>query len=134
MASVSTADVDAAARSISSVADNELSPRDRALRAAAQSIAEQVLQEPDVASLTQASKSKSANEENTSGQAAASASDGSLPGSSAPSEPVDDGAAPSSASGSTEGQQDADPAFTSFMTTSRAKLDEIDGLLSKEGN
>lgn len=134
MASVSTADVDAAAKSISSVADSELSPRDRALRAAARSIAEQVLQEPDVASLTQASKSKPANGENTSGQAAASASDGSLPGSSAPSEPVDDGAAPSPASGSTEGQQDADSAFTSFMTTSRAKLDEIDGLLSKEGN
>jgi chemotaxis protein MotC len=135
MASVSTADVDAAAKSISRVADSELSPRDRALRAAAQAIAEQVLQEPDVASLTQASKSKPPNEEKTSEQAAASAGDGFPPApQAAPSEPVDDGAAASPVSGSTEGQQDADPAFTSFMTTSRAKLDEIDGLLSKEGN
>jgi chemotaxis protein MotC len=30
------------------------------------------------------------------------------------------------------GQQDADPSFSSFVTSSRSKLDEIDGLLNKE--
>ena len=135
MALVSTSDVDAAAKRISSVPDRELSPRDRALRAAAQSIAEQVLQPPDLASLTQASKSKPPNEEKASEQAPASAGGEVLPAQEvAPAAPVDNRAAASPVSGSTGGQQDADPAFTSFMTTSRAKLDEIDALLGKEGN
>ncbi|APO66424.1 chemotaxis protein MotC [Rhizobium gallicum] len=133
MALVSTPDVGAAAKSIKSVADSELSPRDRALRAAAKSIAEQVLQPPDPASLTQASDSKPANEEITSEQAAVSTADGSQPAEiAAPSRPADDGVAPALMPDGAG--QEADPSFKSFVTTSRSKLDEIDGLLSQESN
>ena len=32
------------------------------------------------------------------------------------------------------GQIEPDPAFSSFVTSSRSQLDEIDGLLNKESN
>jgi chemotaxis protein MotC len=35
---------------------------------------------------------------------------------------------------STGQSQDTDPSFNAFVTTSRSKLDEIDGLLAQEGN
>ncbi len=96
MALVSTPDVGAGRK------EHQQRCRQRALaRATARyalrrkSIAEQVLQPPDPASLTQASNSKPANEEITSEQAAISSSDGSEHAEiAAPSKPADDGAAP----------------------------------------
>jgi chemotaxis protein MotC len=133
MASIPTDEINAAARNISGISDKELSPRDQALRAVARSVAEQVLSAPDPASLTQGTDSNSTNEEITSEQAAAPTADqpGAAPG--ATPQPVRGDAAVKPASGA-GGQQDADSSFNSFVTTSRSKLDEIDGLLTKESN
>jgi chemotaxis protein MotC len=134
MASIPTDEINAAARNISGISDEELSPRDQALRAAARSVAEQVLSAPDPASLTQGTDSNSTNEEITSEQAAA-APTADQPGAAlgATPRPVIGDAAVKPASGA-GGQQDADSSFNSFVTTSRSKLDEIDGLLTKESN
>ena len=133
MASVSTADVGEAAERISNVAESGLSPKDKALREAARSIAEQVLTPPDPASLRQASSSTSSNEDIASEQAAVSPDDGSHSPTAPASEPVDDGAARPLAGGD-QGQQEADPTYKSFMAASRSKLDDIDKLLSQESN
>ncbi|WP_431321415.1 chemotaxis protein MotC [Rhizobium sp. YTU87027] len=133
MAAISTDKIDTAAKNITSIPDQELSPRDQALRVAAKAIAEQVLRPPDPASLTQATTPKSYNQEITSEQAAASpeAEQGEIPNP-APGPVVGDAAAaPPSNVG---GQQDADPSFSAFVTSSRSQLDEIDGLLNKESN
>jgi chemotaxis protein MotC len=93
-----------------------------------------VLSAPDPASLTQGTDSNSTNEEITSEQAAA-APTADQPGAAlgATPRPVIGDAAVKPASGA-GGQQDADSSFNSFVTTSRSKLDEIDGLLTKESN
>ncbi len=129
MAAIPTDKIDTAAKDISTIPDTDLSPRDKALRAAARAVAEQVLTPPDPASLTQAAAPKSSGQEMTSEQAAA---DPQAPAEAAPEPVVGDTA---SASGATAGgTQDADPSFSSFVTSSRSKLDEIDGLLNKESN
>jgi chemotaxis protein MotC len=133
MAAIPTDKIDTAARDIATISDNELSPRDQVLRAAARSVAEQVLRQPDAASLTQGSPNTPDGQEISSEQPAAGRS-------------VEEGAAPSAAPGPVigkpasvpgsdgGGQQNADPAFSSFVTSSRSQLDEIDGLLNKESN
>ncbi|WP_454848203.1 chemotaxis protein MotC [Rhizobium binxianense] len=127
MASLPTDDVDRAAKEVSGVAGSQLSPQDQRLQAAAQAIAEQILRAPDPASLAQGSDPNTANQEITSEQAASMTGPEAAPGASAA--PVAEG----SASPATGGQE-ADPSFNSFVTTSRSKLDEIDGLLAQEGN
>jgi chemotaxis protein MotC len=133
MAAIPTDKIDTAAKNISTISDKELSPRDQALRAAAKAVAEQVLRAPDPASLTQASTPKSNDQEITSEPAAATqaAERGDAPDASPG--PVVGDAAPMPVSGA-GGQQDADPSFSSFVTSSRSQLDEIDGLLNKESN
>jgi chemotaxis protein MotC len=69
MAAIPTDKINAAAKNIDTIADSDLSPRDKALRAAAKSVAEQVLRAPDPASLTQGSSPKSNDQEMTSEQA-----------------------------------------------------------------
>ncbi|QFY59082.1 chemotaxis protein [Rhizobium grahamii] len=129
MAAIPTDKIDIAAKDISTIPDTDLSPRDKALRAAARAVAEQVLTPPDPASLTQATAPKSSGQEMTSEQAA---TDPQAPSEAAPEPVVGEKA---SAGGTTaEGPQDADPSFSSFVTSSRSKLDEIDGLLNKESN
>ncbi|WP_028749870.1 chemotaxis protein MotC [Rhizobium mesoamericanum] len=132
MAAISTDKTGTAARNISSIPDQELSPRDQALRAAAKAIAEQVLRPPDPASLTQATAPKSYGQEITSEQAAGSpeAEQGEIPNP-AP-DPVGDAAAPPPSN--VGGQQGADPSFSAYVTSSRSQLDAIDGLLNKESN
>lgn len=127
MASLPTDDVDQAAKEVSGVAGDQLSPQDRRLQAAAQAIAEQILRAPDPASLTQGSDPNTANQEITSEQAASTTRPEAAPGASAT--PVAEGSAIPAAGG-----QEVDPSFNSFVTTSRSKLDEIDGLLAEEGN
>ncbi|MBB3964636.1 chemotaxis protein MotC [Rhizobium metallidurans] len=124
MASIPTDKIDTAARNISNIADKALSPRDQILRAAARSVAEQVLRQPDAASLTQGSANTPNGQEASSEQAAG--------GGSAAEGAVAD-AVPAIGSQSAD-PQNADPAFSSFVTSSRSQLDEIDGLLNKESN
>jgi chemotaxis protein MotC len=128
MANVPTDDIDQAAKYIANISGASLSPQDQALQAAARSVAEQILRAPDPASLTQGSTPNNPNQEITSEQAAAAtaAQPEGAPG--AAPEPVVEGAASAGSGG-----QDADPSFTSFVTTNRSKLDEIDGLLAQEG-
>ena len=124
MASIPTDKIDTAARNISNIADKALSPRDQILRAAARSVAEQVLRQPDAASLTQGSANTPNGQEASSEQAAGGgpAAEGAVPD-----------AVPAIGSQSAD-PQNADPAFSSFVTSSRSQLDEIDGLLNKESN
>lgn len=126
MAGLPTDDVDQAAKNVSGIDGNVLSPRDKALQDAARSVAEQILRAPDPASLTQASNPNTGSQEITSEQAAATAMQSDAPG--ALPEPAPGGVA------STGEGRDADPSFNSFVTTNRSKLDEIDGLLAQEGN
>jgi chemotaxis protein MotC len=133
MAAIPTDRINAAAKDIETISDSDLSLRDKALRAAAKSVAEQVLRAPDPASLTQGSTLKSHDQEITSEKVdvpkvveAGSAHDA-APG------PVAAEAASLPISGASR-QKDADPSFSSFVTSSRSQLDEIDGLLSKESN
>jgi chemotaxis protein MotC len=131
MAGIPTDKIDSAAKSISTIPDADLSPRDKALRAAAKAVADQVLREPDSASLTQASTPKSSDQEITSEQAAANnaAEEGMVPNTTPEPAVGAEAQVPVADAG---GQQDADPSFSSFVTSSRSKLDEIDGLLNKE--
>jgi chemotaxis protein MotC len=124
MAAIPTDKIDTAARDISTIADKALSPRDQILRAAARSVAEQVLRQPDAASLTQGSANTSDGQEASSEQAAGggSAGEGAVPD------------AASAAGSQSVDLQNTDPAFSSFVTSSRSQLDEIDGLLNKESN
>ncbi|MBX5140000.1 chemotaxis protein [Rhizobium lentis] len=126
MAGLPTEDIDQAAKNVSGIDGETLSPRDQALQAAARSVAEQILRAPDPASLTQASNPNTSHQEITSEKAAAIATQPGTPG--APPEPVPGGVA------STGQSQDTDSSFNAFVTTSRSKLDEIDGLLAQEGN
>ncbi|ABC89491.1 chemotaxis motility protein [Rhizobium etli CFN 42] len=126
MAGLPTDDIDQAAKNVSGIDGEALSPRDQALQAAARSVAEQILRAPDPASLTQASNPNTSHQEITSEKAAAIATQPGTPG--APPEPVPGGVA------STGQSQDTDSSFNAFVTTSRSKLDEIDGLLAQEGN
>ncbi|TCL75636.1 chemotaxis protein MotC [Rhizobium sp. BK251] len=129
VASVPTSNVGAAMKDISDVSESELSPRDRALRAAAKAVAEAVLRAPDPKSLTQGSTSIPANEEK--------ASETQIPDIAAAPAVNDAGGgetAPRAEHGSTQEGQEADNSFSSFVTTSRSKLDEIDGLLEQESN
>jgi chemotaxis protein MotC len=133
MAAIPTDKIDAAARDIATISDKELSPRDQVLRAAARSVAEQVLRQPDPASLTQGSANKSDGQEISSEQPAAGSAVGEGAASNAAPGPVvgETASAPGPDGG---GQNNADPAFSSFVTSSRSQLDEIDGLLNKESN
>ncbi|KQV68467.1 chemotaxis protein [Rhizobium sp. Root1220] len=133
MASIPTDKIDTAAKNIGTISDKELSPRDQALRAAAKVVAEQILRAPDPASLAQASTPNSNGQEMTSEHADASpTAEQEAEGNPASPAVVGNAAAlPSSDKG---GQHDGDPSFSSFVTSSRSQLDEIDGLLNKEGN
>ncbi|PDT18375.1 chemotaxis protein [Rhizobium sp. J15] len=126
MAGLPTDDIDRAAKNVSGIDGNALSPRDQALQEAARSVAEQILRAPDPASLTQASAPNNDHQEITSEKAAAMAPQPGAPG--ARPEPVPGGVA------STGQSQDTDPSFNAFVTTSRSRLDEIDSLLAQEGN
>jgi chemotaxis protein MotC len=126
MAGLPTEDIDRAAKNVSGIDGNTLSPRDQALQEAARSVAEQILRAPDPASLTQASNPNTDHQEITSEKAVAIATQSEAPG--ALPEPVPGGVA------STGQSQDTDPSFNAFVTTNRSKLDEIDGLLAQEGN
>jgi chemotaxis protein MotC len=128
MANVPTDDIDQAAKYIANISGASLSPQDQALQAAARSVAEQILRAPDPASLTQGSTPNGTNQEITSEQAAAATAAQPEGAHSVSPEPVVEGEASAGTGG-----QDVDPSFTSFVTTNRSKLDEIDGLLAQEG-
>lgn len=124
VADISSGSVEAAMQAIIDIPDEKLSPSDRALRTAAQAVAEEVLRLPVMESPTQADSttpdvviSETASDDPTAMTA----------GERAAAVPV--AATPA---GTKEGATDSDPAFQSFVDTGRSKLEEIDKLLNEE--
>ena len=131
VANISTPDVGVAVRNINQIPEGELNPQDRALRDAAKAVAEEVLRAPDPKSLTQATPSNVSTEDNTEHDVAAAAK---APGDKSPgSASVEPGAAVAVATQGGGGQEAA-ASFNTFVTTSRSKLDAIDGLLKQESH
>jgi chemotaxis protein MotC len=131
VANISTPDVGVAIRNINQIPEGELDAQDRALRDAAKAVAEEVLRAPDPKSLTQATSPSLSGEDDTEHDVAAAAR---APGDDSPgSASVQPGAAAAAAT-QKEGGQEAASSFNTFVTTSRSKLDAIDGLLKQESH
>ena len=108
-----------AMRAIADIPQEDLSPRDRALREAAQAIAEQVLNPPAQASLGQAIPVK-LNDTDDAGTPAA------LPGNEVAGPAASGEASP-------DGRAvEIDPEFQTFVDSGRSKLSAIDDLLKEE--
>lgn len=130
VASISTPDVGVALRNINRIPESELDARDRALRRAATTVAQAVLQPPDQASLTQGSDlSYEANTERDVADAQIDAGARAFDAAG-----VQNASAAREEKPPTAAEQDAGSSFTSFVSASRAKLDAVDGLLKQESN
>ncbi|MBB4064133.1 chemotaxis protein MotC [Gellertiella hungarica] len=131
LAGVPSDNVVKAAEGLDMVPDAMLSPKDKMLRDAARAIAEEVLREPDPASLTQETPdNKSAG--NSSIDADAAGHDEPAPGQEDPlaTQPaVADAAAPTADSAQPSAP---DTAIDPIITSARSKLGEIDKLLEKD--
>lgn len=131
IATVSSPDIGVAVRDINQIPEGELNARDRALRDAAKAVADAVMKEPDANSLTQVSPTNLSNEESTQhNDAAAPGADGKQSQIAASAETGAGKTAPTREGGG----QEADSSFNTFVTTSRSKLDAIDGLLKQESH
>ncbi|MBB6488041.1 chemotaxis protein MotC [Rhizobium lusitanum] len=130
IAGVSTPDVEAAISNLNQMPAGELNARDRALRDAATAVADEILRAPDPASLGQGNVPNLPNQQNTEHDAAVTIKTG---GQSPGIAGVEQGAAAKAAPVSKGGGQEADSSFNAFVTTSRSKLDAIDGML-KQGS
>ncbi|MDX3926370.1 MAG: chemotaxis protein MotC [Shinella sp.] len=130
LAAVPSADVGEAMDRIMSIPDEKLSAKDRALKAAARTVAEEVMREPvaapaDIAAVpAEAPGIVTLTEEDLEDQR--------MNPRAAP--PVQAAAAEEGKMGEESGGTGVDPAFDSFVATGRSKLDEIDSLLKGEGS
>lgn len=131
VAGVSTPDMNAAISNLNQMPAGELNARDRALRDAAKAVAQEIMRAPDPASLGQGNVSNLPNQQNTEHDAAVTnQAGGQSPGTAG----VEQGAAAKAAPAPEGGRQEADSSFNAFVTTSRSKLDAIDGLLKQESH
>lgn len=117
LAEISTKDIDQAVENIDGIPEGTLSPRDEALRSAARLVAEEVLRQPDMNSLTQETSANVENQEHSTANLPAQGHSGA--------------AAQADAN---EAVYRSGAVFEEFVTNSRAKLVEIDGLLAKESD
>ncbi|WP_276119113.1 chemotaxis protein MotC [Pararhizobium qamdonense] len=121
-----------AVKDISAIPEAELSPRDRALRQAANVVAQEVLRVPELESLTQETvpnvKSDTTMEEGG-GVTGSGDSPFATPASEAALKAAQPDAVPQAALSEKE---PADPVLDAFLSTGRSKLDEIDSLLKGE--
>ena len=138
LASVPSGDVASAMESIIAIPDDKLSSKDRALKAAARAVAEEVLRVPEM--------SVTANEEKI--ETPVAAEDASYEGLSEaetadramdPRAGGEETSVATAAEPETEQKEQAekpgiDPAFDTFVSSGRSKLDEIDALLKGEGS
>jgi chemotaxis protein MotC len=133
---IPTENVDDAMAVLKNIPDEALSPRDRALRQAAETIAKEVLRKPEPVRPPQTPPVAAA-EQN--GAIAAAATDQDLQDPFAPAQPAE--AAPLSpevqptaadAAMPPVEQADIDPELRTFVETGRSKLDAIDDLLKQE--
>jgi chemotaxis protein MotC len=131
VAGVSTPALQSAVNNLDQMPAGELNPEDRALRDAAKAVAQEILRAPDPASLGQGTVPNLPNQQSTEHDAAVTNQPGGqLPGTAG----VEEGAAASAALTPEGGRQEADPSFNAFVTTSRSKLDAIDGMLKQESH
>ncbi len=136
---VPTENVDDAMATLMQVPEEALSPRDRALRQAAETVAKEVLRKPEPVPATQMPPAEASD---VSASAAPAAIDPDLQDPfaqpAAAAEPVaapDADVQPASADAAAPAAQQAeiDPELRSFVESGRSKLDAIDDLLNKEG-
>ncbi|WP_421871294.1 chemotaxis protein MotC [Pararhizobium sp.] len=121
-----------AVKDISAIPETELSPRDRALRQAANVVAQEVLRVPELESLTQATVSNVKSDttmEEGGGVTGSGDSPFATPASEAALKAAQPDAVPQAALSEKE---PADPVLDAFLSTGRSKLDEIDSLLKGE--
>lgn len=140
LASVPSGDVATAMEAIAAIPDDKLSPKDRALKAAAKAVAEEVLRVPQAAAVeesvpqTQTALPVEGEDPSYDGLSEAETADRSMdPRAGAEETPV---AAAEPETGKKEQQEKAgvDPAFDTFVSSGRSKLDAIDALLKGEGS
>ncbi|MGD9477949.1 chemotaxis protein MotC [Shinella sp. G-2] len=141
LASVPSSDVAAAMDTIIAIPDDQLSPKDRALKAAARAVAEEVLRTPQASAAQQttdkADKPVEAENASYEGLNEAEMADRAMdPQARGEETPV---AAAEPEQGKKEQQEPQekagiDPAFDTFVSSGRSKLDEIDALLKGEGS
>ncbi|CAD7041331.1 chemotaxis protein [Pseudorhizobium halotolerans] len=120
VASIPTSDVGTAIEDLAAIPEEELSPRDQALRAAAQAIAGEVLRKPTTASLAQDAGVKVEARPDAETEEAS-------PGYEEPGPAVVALPAP------LESSVEIDPEIQTFVESGRSKLSEIDDLLKQEG-
>ncbi|KQV43883.1 MULTISPECIES: chemotaxis protein MotC [unclassified Rhizobium] len=129
---VPSSDILKAVDRITAIPEDKLSPRDQALRRAAQAVADAVLKKPTAESLTQATAP------NVEAQTNVKENDASAGSSDSPFAAPQKAAVERPATAKPEtGQQEVassenDPAFNTFVKSGRSKLDEIDSLLKGE--
>jgi chemotaxis protein MotC len=133
LASVPSADVAAAMQAIVAIPDEKLSVKDRALKAAAEAIAKEVLRPPEAAPALEAEASMT-DDSSARGLEASEAENSMDPRAGAEATPVATAAEPEKDSKEQATKASADPAFDTFVSTGRSKLDEIDALLKGEGS
>ncbi len=131
IAGISTPELKSAINDLNQMPAGELNARDRALRDAAKVVAREILRTPEPASLGQANVPNLSNQQNTEHDAAVTKQAGGQPPGTAG---VEQGASASAAPAPEGGRQEADPSFNAFVTTSRSKLNAIDGLLKQESH
>lgn len=133
LAGVSSEDIEKVAEGLDMVPDSALSPRDLRLREAARAVAQEVLRQPDEASLTQETPDISVSGNNRI-DANATGHEAPAPGQEDPlaaQTPAPDAAAPSA---DTAQNASPDPAIDPIVTSARSKLGEIDKLLEKDSS
>lgn len=131
VAAVSTPGLESAVTNLDQMPAGELNERDRALRDAAKAVAQEILRAPEPVSLGQGTLPNLPNQQSTEHDAAVT----NQPGSQSPGTAgVEEGAAASATPTPEGGRQEADSSFNAFVTTSRSKLDAIDGMLKQESH
>ncbi|MCT7665866.1 chemotaxis protein MotC [Shinella kummerowiae] len=137
LASVPSGDVSSAMESIIAIPDDRLSEKDRALKAAAKAVAEEVLRAPQ-ASLTEteaAAVPEQSEDTSYAGLNEAETAERSMdPQAGAGETPIATAAEPDEKKKEQAAETGIDPAFDTFVSSGRSKLDEIDALLKGEGS
>ena len=129
---VPSSDILKAVDRIAAIPEDKLSPRDQALRRAAQAVADAVLKKPTAESLTQATAPIVEPETDVTGNDPGAGSSDS-PFAAPQKVAVEKPATVKSEAGQQEvASSEDDPAFNTFMKSGRSKLDEIDSLLKGE--
>lgn len=128
LAEVPTSDILSAVDALASIPEKDLSPADRALRAAAEAVAREILSQP----VQDGSSSQPADAPATAVEAVATPEQGEplqFPGEVPESEIVAKEAAPAKTKAD---EIDMDPQFRDFVSSGRSRLQEIDSLLQEE--